>query len=124
MGGEIAEFAFGIDEHDCREIEGLLDNLAQGSALARAAAALDEQPPGEQAFEVQHERATAVPADRHGPLVGGGVDLYDCCHGGISWGLACLATTQSLPLPFACWCYELAIGAALSPRPRRPQSGS
>jgi hypothetical protein len=74
MGCEIAEFAFGINQHDGREVERLLDDLAQGPALAGAAAALDEQPAGEQALEVEHERAAAVLADRHGPLVGGWVD--------------------------------------------------
>ena len=99
MRGEIAEFALGIDEHDGREVEGLLDDLAQGSALARAAAALDQQAAGEQALEIEHERAAAVLADRHGPLIGGRVDRNDCCHDGISWARPVWPPPTRSPFP-------------------------
>jgi len=100
MRGEIAEFALRVDQDDGREVESFLDDLAQGPALARAAAALDEQPAGQQALEVEHERTAAVLADRNGPLVGGRVDRNDCCHDGISWAWPVWPPPTRTPLPF------------------------
>ena len=82
MAGEVLEFPLGVDDRKRRIVERLLDDPAQGPALARPGAALDEQASGKQAIEVEAERAGRMMAERYAIVRGlGRANRGDTGHG-------------------------------------------
>ena len=61
--GEIAELAFGIDDHGLNVVESLFDDAAHGLALAGTGPALDKHASRKDAVEIQFEGAVGRLAD-------------------------------------------------------------
>ena len=101
MLGEVAELAFGIDDHRRHEVEGFLDDAAQGPALAGARAALDEQAACEEAIEIEAEGAGGMASDRHAIVGFLGMKGVDGGHGEAPWQARTPGEPEPpIPLPF------------------------
>ena len=72
MGRQVAELAFGIDDHGGGVVVRLLDQMPQRGTLAGARRSLDQAAAGEQAVEVHVQRAPIRFAERDGRAFGNG----------------------------------------------------
>lgn len=129
--GEVPELALGIDDHRRHEVEGFLDDAAQGPALARARAALNEQAAREEAIEIEAERAGGMASDRHAVVGFLGMKGVDGGHGEAPWQARTPGEPEPpIPLPFRRVSEHVEVGSlrscgrVIATLPSRPETGA